>query len=268
MAQIEHAATRMTNGVRRMRKLLRNILMLGVLGLWSVSAFAQGSGGKDREIVLTPYLWGTSINGTSTIGVLPPLDVDASFGDILSNLNFAMSLHTEFRFDDWVFVIDPTYISLEMGGELPEPVPPGTTLSMEVEIWLVELWAGYSLNEEWEAIGGLRYQDQDISIVGLPDPPSPVSSVGVADNWTDWFIGARFTTDINDKWFIVWRGDVVVAGDSDSSWNSSIFFNRRFGENKALNVGYRYLVDDYANVGVYGWDVTQSGPVVGFTWVF
>jgi len=251
-----------------MRNLLRNILILGVLGLWSVSAFAQGSGGKDREIVLTPYLWGTSINGTSTIGVLPPLDVDASFGDILSNLNFAMSLHTEFRFDDWVFVIDPTYISLEMGGELPEPAPPGTTLAMEIEIWLVELWAGYRLNENWEAIGGLRYQDQDISIVGLPDPPSPVSSVGVADNWTDWFIGARFTTDINDKWFIVWRGDVVVAGDSDSSWNSSIFFNRRFGENKALNVGYRYLVDDYANVGVYGWDVTQSGPVVGFTWVF
>ena len=84
----------------------------------------------------------------------------------------------------------------------------------------------------------------------------------------DWIIGARYNTDLNDKWFMIWRGDVVVAGDSDTSWNTSIFFNRRFGENKSLNLGYRYLVDDYENVGVYGWDVTQSGPVVGFTWVF
>ncbi len=64
---------------------------------------------------------------------------------------------------------------------------------------------------------------------------------------------------------MIWGGDVVVAGDSDTSWNTSIFFNRRFGENKALNLGYRYLVDDYDNVGVYGWDVTQCGPVVGFS---
>ena len=251
-----------------MKKLLRNILILGAMCVWSSAALAQSSGESGRSIALTPYLWGSSISGTSTIGMLPPLDIDASFGDILSNLNFAMSLHTEFRFDDWVFVIDPTYISLEMGAELPPPVPPGTTLGMEVEIWLVELWAGYRFTDNWEAIGGLRYQDQDISVTGFPSPPSLTPTVGVADNWTDWFIGARFNTDLNDKWFMVWRGDVSVAGDSESGWNTSIFFNRRFGENKALNIGYRHLVGDYANVGVYGWDVTQSGPVLGFTWVF
>jgi hypothetical protein len=229
---------------------------------------AQSSSESGREIVLTPYLWGTAIDGTSTIGSLPPLEIDASFGDLLSNLNFAMSLHTEFRFDDWVFVIDPTYLSLEMGAELPPPAPAGAALDMEVEVWLVELWAGYRLNEKWEAIGGLRYQDQDISISGLPSPPSPTPSVGISANWTDWFIGARFTTDISGKWFVVWRGDVSVAGDSDTSWNTSIFFNRRFGENKALNLGYRYLVNDYNDVGVYRWDVTQDGPVLGFTWVF
>jgi len=28
------------------------------------------------------------------------------------------------------------------------------------------------------------------------------------------------------------------------------------------------MVDDYNNEGTYGWDVTQDGPVVGFSWVF
>jgi hypothetical protein len=47
-----------------------------------------------------------------------------------------------------------------------------------------------------------------------------------------------------------------------------VMFNRRFGENKALNLGYRYFVDDYDNLPSYAWDMTQDGPVVGFTWVF
>ena len=42
------------------------ILILLTAGLLSSNAFAQSSGEKSREIVLTPYLWGTAISGTST----------------------------------------------------------------------------------------------------------------------------------------------------------------------------------------------------------
>jgi hypothetical protein len=69
---------------------------------------------------------------------------------------------------------------------------------------------------------------------------------------------------------MVLRGDVIVAVDSDTAWNASVFFNRFVGKkgNKALNLGYRYLVNDYNNTGTYRWDVTQDGPMLGFTWVF
>ncbi len=83
-----------------MKQLLRIIFILVALGGWSSAAVAQSSGDSGRKIVLAPYLWGTSIDGTGAVGPLPPLDIDASFGDILSNVNFAMSLHTEFHFDD------------------------------------------------------------------------------------------------------------------------------------------------------------------------
>jgi hypothetical protein len=36
----------------------------------------------------------------------------------------------------------------------------------------------------------------------------------------------------------------------------------------ALDLGYRYFQDDYNKQGVYRWDVTQQGPIVGYTWVF
>ena len=60
----------------------------------------------------------------------------------------------------------------------------------------------------------------------------------------------------------------MIAGDSDSSINTSLLLNRRFGESMALNLGYRYFEDDYDNLPSYAWDMTQSGPVVGYTWVF
>ncbi len=245
------------------------ILPLFVICMISTVATAQNSSDKDNKIVLTPYLWGTSISGTSTIGMLPPLDIDASFSDLFSNLNFAASVHTEFWVGDWIFVIDPTYLSLEMDIGLPPPLPQDSSLAMDVDIWLVEAWIGYRFTENWEAIGGARYQSQDISVNGLPNPPFP-DNIGISENWTDWFLGARFRTDLGEKWFMIWRGDVVVAGDSDTSWNASVFFNRRVGKkgNKALNLGYRYFVNDYNNTGSYRWDVTQDGPVVGFTWVF
>ena len=198
------------------------------LGGGASAAMAQGSGDDGRSISLTPYLWGTSIDGTATIGSLPPADLDASFGDILSNANFAMSLHTEFRFDNWV----------------------------------------YRVHENWEVFGGLRYNDQDISMSGLPSPPLPVTSAGVSVSWTDGFIGARYKNDLGEKWYLTGRADVVVAGDSESTWNASIMFNRRFSKGRSLNIGYRYMDIDFDDSGVYGWDVVQNGPVIGYTWTF
>ena len=35
-----------------------------------------------------------------------------------------------------------------------------------------------------------------------------------------------------------------------------------------VGCGILGFVDDYNNTGTYRWDVTQDGPVLGFTWVF
>ncbi len=151
---------------------VRRIFIIVAMCIFSTAVSAQENG-KDREIIFGPYLWATAISGTSTVGTLPPLDMDVGFSDLLDNLNGALSLHTEFRFNDWVFVIDPTFISLTIEEKLPVPPPDGTDLEIDVEIWIVELWTGYRFDEKWEAIGGLRYQDQDLAIGGLPSPPLP-----------------------------------------------------------------------------------------------
>ena len=99
---------------------------------------------SDFEFLFAPYLWGVSLDGDSN-----GAELDASFSDILSALNVAVSLHTELHHGKWFAVVDPTYLSLEMDVPTPGLRP---NLEADVDIWLVEVWGGYKLFENWSVI--------------------------------------------------------------------------------------------------------------------
>lgn len=241
--------------------------------LASMSALAQ-DGSDDWSIRLSPYLWAVSIDGETQTGTLPPADVDAGFDDILSNANFAASLNTEFAKGRWAFVVDPTYISLEA-----EDVVSGTlgNLDLDIDIWLVELWAAYEIVDHWELLAGTRWQSQSIDASGslnLPPPgPNPIDAEIADEDWTDFFAGVRAQYGLSDKWLLSARVDVAFAGDSDSSLNAIVLLNRYVGQgrSKLLNIGYRYFDDDYetgSGADFFRWDVEEQGPYLGFSWVF
>ncbi len=237
-----------------------------LLVAWAMPSLAQ----QDSDgwtIRFTPYLWAVSLEGTSAIGALPPSNIDASFSDILDNANYALSIHTEFEKGPWTFVIDPTVMSLSM--DVTQDMPP-VTGTMDIDMWFVEAWAGYEIAPSWELLGGVRWQSQEIvAAIMLGGAPLPFPEVEV--DWTDVFIGGRFSSDLGDRWFLTARVDVVAMGDSDSSVNASAFFNRRIGQSMSLNLGYRYYTDEYqegSDSSLYDWDMDMSGPVIGYTWVF
>jgi len=230
----------------------------------SAGVVREDKGDSDWEVLFAPYLWGSSLKGSAQVGALPPVDIDASFSDIASNLNMALALHTEFHRGKWAIVIDPMFVSLEADADVGN----NASVEMEADIFLFEAWAAYKLTPNWEIYGGARYQDHDISVeVGLPDPFPPIG-IGADDDWLDWFLGARFNYPIAQRWGVSGRGDVKLAGDSDSSYHVTLFLNRKIGKTMLLNLGYRYLDTDYDNFPTYVWDVRQQGPVLGYTWSF
>ena len=68
--------------------------------------------------------------------------------------------------------------------------------------------------------------------------------------------------------FLLTSGAIFGFSAADGKISSSIVFHRRIGQTMSLDLGYRYFEDDYDNLPSYAWDMTQEGPVVGYTWVF
>jgi hypothetical protein len=250
-------------------------LIIGTLALSLQAPTISAADDDGWEIILAPYLWGITTEGKTAIGPLPPVDVDASFGDLIDAMNIGGSLHTEFRKGKWNFVIDPTYLDLEMDVPdqtvtIPNPNPPPANQDItvggkiKVKMWFVEGWASYLVAPGWEILGGARWQSQDydVEVNNIPKAPS------FKEDWADLFGGLRWTKAFNDKWSVAVRGDYAFAGDSESgSWNAQAIFNRRFGKSMALNIGYRYYTDEY-KTDSFLWDMDISGAILGYTWQF
>jgi len=243
-------------------KKIRATLAFFVLSISSLPVVAADEQ-PGWDFSLTPYLFAVSMDGKTYAGDGPPADVDISFSDILSNLNFAFALHTEFSNGNWTFAIDPFYSSLtvEDGTHLPD------NPDIDIDTWIVDLWVAYEVVPSLKAMAGFRWQSQDNELK-TADPLNFVD-----ENWTDFFIGTRYTKTFAEKWLFTARGDITVAGDSDSGWNVVLLFNRGFRDTQYLNLGWRWFDDDYDN-GTFGsddyyrWNVLQSGPVIGYTWTF
>jgi len=228
-------------------------------------ATAQKSSGVEFRI--SPYLWLLSMDGTTAV-LGEDADVDADFGDILDVLNYALSLNMEWSTGKWFFVLDPMYADLEMDFAVPSPPAPAPLGGkIEIELIIADAMVGYYFNDNFGIYAGARYYDQDITIV----PSGMAPSIPLGDDWTDFPLGARARGKIGDKWSLFGEMDVAVAGDSDSAFYAQVVFLRHFGENKHLDLGWRYYDVDYTSgsgLTLFKWDVAHSGPVVGFSWTF
>ena len=229
-------------------------------------AIAQQS--NDSYFRVTPYLWMMGLDGTTAV-LGNDTDVDASFGDVLDLLNMALSVNLEWKTrSNWYFVFDPLWADLETDFAVPSPpAPVPVSGKVETKLTIADLNVGYAINENFDIYAGARYYDQDITIV----PSGAAPSIGLGDDWTDFLLGFRVRSEFGDKWSFGGKLDGAVGGDSDSAWYLQAVFLRHFGENKHLDLGWRYYDVDYesgSGLTRFKWDVAHSGPVVGFSWQF
>jgi hypothetical protein len=179
---------------------------------------------------ITPYLLAAAMDGTAGAkGITVP--VDASFSDILENLEGGlMGLFTAQK-GRWTFMLEGVYINL--GAELSGPVAGVVSANVDTKL------------------------SADLDLVG----PGNSISVGSDDNWTDAVVGVRVLHPVADNVELLGYAD-VGAGGSDLTWQVVAGVNWEFAKGFTLKAGYRHMYWDYEDGGTV-WDMSASGPYLG-----
>jgi hypothetical protein len=217
---------------------------------------------------VSPYVWGSSLNGTTAVGSrLPPIEIDASFKDILRNLNIAAMVLGEVRYQRFGAYADVVYTNIEAdaGGssnilfddidvhnQLFIGTFGGEYRVLEGQMGSVDLLAGarvWSVNTRLDINGGLL-DDREFED---------------SESWVDPVIGVKGRFDFGEGLFAVGMGHVGGFGvGSDLTWDVFGGLGYDFNDNYSVLAGYRHLAVDYANED-FKFDVELSGPVIGGT---
>ena len=242
------------------------------------------------QLSITPYLWAVALKGDLGVGRIDA-DVDASFDDILDNLNGALMLEAELRKGRFGVISDTIYANLEdnaAAGEGRLKIDATANLLIQslagtyrVGTWQLADWgAAGPLSVTVDPYAGARYTYLDTELKGKLDLPDfgidAHRQVEGSEHWVDPIVGVRTGWTLGERWSLVLAGD--VGGISTSDQYSAEAFGLAgyrfglFGENNAnLLAGYRVLKQKYENGdgrSRFDWDMTIHGPIVGLKITF
>ena len=231
-------------------------------------------------VIVSPYVWAASLKGNASLAGFDT-DVDVPFSEIFDHLDLALMGNVEVTNGKWGVYFDGQHVQTsqdervfahEIGIDIKT-----TTLAAGAffKAYEVELGGqtvfGKPRTISFEPTVGVRWTElkADVSAFG-------VSSTKNSD-WADPFIGLRMNADLTDRWNLFAEADVGGFDvGSKVSVNAQAYLGYRMemlGKPTILRAGYRLLYQDYENDDFTGankfrWDVSQHGPVVGFSMRF
>jgi len=243
------------------------------------------------QFTIIPYLWMMSINGETTIKGRSA-DLDASFGDIWDNLDFASEIHFEVWRDRYGFFLDTSFAKIALKRNVSLRNDKNLSTKFVTKFFLGELGGFYRVGT-WplngntksyerktktsitlDLIGGGRYWYLKNSL-DINDTSGEFSEdVSDSQNWFDFFVGGRVKLDIN-KFFVQLRSDIGGFGlgfSSDFAWNIAGYLGYELPWYRITPlIGYRALYDKYedgSGDNRFVWDAWISGPQIGVGFQF
>ncbi|MGZ8347015.1 MAG: hypothetical protein ACXWUP_07900, partial [Allosphingosinicella sp.] len=109
----------------------------------------SGSTGSSWEFSATAYIWFSGLGGdVATFPAVPPVDVDASFGDIFDNLNFAGMAVLQARNDRFVAMADIGYVDLGISKDIGVRDPSFLQVRLDTSNFYATLIGGYRALDE------------------------------------------------------------------------------------------------------------------------
>jgi hypothetical protein len=221
------------------------------------------------------YLWGADMGGTTMRGS----EVEVGFSDLVDNLEMAFMGAFAARKNNWSLLTDVIYMDLGVDKTADVFIPVGpmllpvtTSVSLDVEAWILQIAGGYNLYSEGKSrldlIGGARYLDLSMDMFLELQSLGPGQSRTISESLTVWdgVIGLKGHASLGERWFLPYYVD-VGAGDSKLTWQATAGIGYRAGKVWNLALVYRHLEWDLDSTLVID-DINFSGPTLGviFRW--
>lgn len=240
-------------------------LVLTMVALAGVAAPATAQGPTSEwTFDLGLYGWATAMSGESGAGDVTA-ELDASFSDILENLEFGAMAGFAATHGRWVVLGDVVFASLGATNEGQH-----AKAEVDVDMLIFEADLGYEVAQNVQLFGGVRRFDLDNEVVVGLGPLERTAKGGEA--WTDPVVGVRWGAPIGERGSFWLRGDVGGFGvGSDFAWNALAAFGYRVGESTTLALGYRVLDVDYeqgSGSDHFVYDIQIGGPELGVIFRF
>lgn len=219
---------------------------------------------KGWTFSVAPYFWAAGISGEVGQFGLPPVEVDASFGDIFDHLDFGAMAIGEARYDRYSILADIMYSKISGSAGTPRGIL-ASSASVSSETFAGLIGAGYSVLDgpsgHLDVVVGARVWsvDNDISFSG-----GILDGLSRSDGatWVDAMAGLRGNYAITPKVYFTGWG-LVGAGGADIDWDVAGAIGYRFNDKISAVAGYRALGVDYSNDDGFVFDVVQHGPILG-----
>ncbi len=212
---------------------------------------------------LTPFLWAAGLDGTIAVGG-QGTQVDASFGDVIKNVDFAFAAHFEASRNSLTLMAETFYVNLGSEAVLSD----GTPAQVGTRQFMGEVAAGYRLGpaaRSADFLAGVRYTNLSSDVETAAGP------LASGDwDWFDPFVGIRLHVDLYERLPMTLRGDIggFQIGGSDLSARLTVGLGYRLSQHVAIAVGWRVLdveYDEGTGAEQFIYDVTQHGLIAAVT---
>jgi hypothetical protein len=218
----------------------------------------------DWTFTTAAYLWAAGIDGTVGQFGLPPVEVDASFSDILDHLDFGAMFVSELRKDQYGLFTDFIYIKLSGSRGTPLGIV-ADSVSVDVQSLTFTGAGEYRIVDQPDAsldlMAGARVWsvDTDVSVGG--------ATVSDGDTWVDALAGVKGRVNLTPEIYLSgWA--MAGGGSSDFMWDLWGGVGYEFNDRFSAVLGYRGLGVDYSNDDGFLYDVVQHGPIIGAVFRF
>ena len=216
---------------------------------------------------LTPYIWLPTISGGAQVDSgEPPVDIDASFLDVL---DFAFLIAGEARKDRWGILGEFIYLSLSESASTDGVLYLGADAGLKGSMG--SLFAAYRTYEGADSsidiLAGARAWWLDVEI-DYQAGTLPAQSVEKSSNWVDPVIGLRGQVMATDKIILTGLADIGGFGvGTDLQWEVLASVGYQFNQMVSASIGYRHLDIDLKDGSLVA-DVSLSGPYLSVSFDF